>query len=237
MARVNRAVLTLEAYQDLKQGADPEISDAQIVSQWIQDELLYQSAINNDFHKDKTLVSSVDAFRRKLLGDMFLESVVKNLKPLSNGQIKKYYEENKSSFIRLVDEARIYHFTTTTKNEARQIVRALERKTSGGELKSMFIDYNVGADIIKRGFLLPELDNLIFESSSSVLGPKEIQGRYHVIEVLDRFPAGSRISLDEAYDEIYQRLIQKQIIISSKSVLDSLYIHNDIHTFLENTKP
>ncbi len=235
VARVNGADLTLDNYRTLRQHyADPFMSPDHIVSQWVQSELLYQAALSKDFHKDKSLVNSVNEYRRKLLGDMYLEAMIKEAKPISNADIKRYYEQNKSSFVRLVDEARIYHFVAPTENEARNIVRALKRKKSGGELRTIFLDYNVDADIIKKGFLLPELDELIFLSTSeAVLDPKEIDGKYHIIEILEKFPANSIISLDEAYDEVYQRLIQRQIILSSKTLLDSLYNSNDIETFLE----
>ncbi|NQV36826.1 MAG: hypothetical protein HQ509_02335 [Candidatus Marinimicrobia bacterium] len=237
VARVNGVSLTVDEYIVLRQQyADQSLSRDHIVSQWIQSELLYQAALEKDFHKDKTLLSSIEEYRRKLLGDIFLESLIKKSTPLSNADIKSYYESNKASFVRLVDEARIYHFMANTTGEARNIVRALKRKSSGGELKSLFIDYNVNADIVKKGFLMPELDELIFSSSGnvSVLGPKKINDQYHVVEILDHYSAGSVISLDEAYDEIYQRLIQKKIIFSSKIVLDSLYNHNNIETHLEN---
>ena len=239
VAQVNETVLTLDEYNSLRQRyADPKLSPDHIISQWIQSELLYQAALKKDFHKDKTLLKAVNEYRRMLLGDAYLESLIKESGPILNADIKKYYLSNKSSFVRLVDEAKIYHFVVNTKSEARNIVRVLKRKRSGGELKSVFTDYGVDADIVKRGFLIPELNDLIFSSSGklSVLGPKKIGSQYHVVEGLDRYPAGSVISLDEAYDEIYQRLIQKRIVFSSKIILDSLFSHNNIETYLENIK-
>ena len=239
VAKVNDTVLTVDEYTSLRQRyADPKLSPDHIVSQWIQSELLYQAALKKDFHKDKTLLKAINEYRRMLLGDAYLESLIKESDPISNADIKKYYTSNKSSFVRLVDEARIYHFVVNTKGEARNIVRVLKRKRSGGELKSVFTDYGVDADIIKKGFLMPELNALIFSSPGklSVLGPKKIGDQYHVVEVLDRYPAGSVISLDEGYDEIYQRLIQRRIVFSSKTILDSLFSHNNIKTYLENIK-
>ncbi len=236
VARVNDNVLTVEDYQALrKKYSDPNMTAEHIVSQWIMDEVLYQTALEHAYDKDQTLRAMVEEYRRRLLGDSILEELVTANHPISGADIKAYYEKNKTSFRRLVDEAKVYHFAVSSLAEARNIVRALKQKKSGGELKALFVDYNVSADIVKKGFLVPELDNLIFEHKDTrVLGPVQIDDRYHVVEVLKRYPAGSMISLDEAYDEIQQRLIQQYILLSSRQILDSLVARNNIETYLEN---
>ncbi|MFQ6603950.1 MAG: peptidyl-prolyl cis-trans isomerase [Fidelibacterota bacterium] len=236
IARVNDHVLTVEDFQLLQKNySDPNLTPNHIVSRWIMDEVLYQTALEHAYDKDRTLQSMVDEYRRKLLGDSVMEELVTVSNPLSGAEIKAYYEENKSSFRRLVDEAKVYHFAVPSLNEARNIARILKQKRSGGELKALFVDYDVSAAIVKKGFLLPALDDLIFQARNrQVLGPIQIDDRYHVIEILKQYPAGSIISLDEAYDEIQQQLIQKRILLTSRKILDSLMARNNIETYLEN---
>lgn len=236
VARVNKTVLTLKDFEKLReQYSDPGISDSHIVSQWIQSELLYQAALKKDFNKDKTLAAAVEDYRRRLLGDHYLESVIQQSRPITNQDIKDYFEANRPGFVRLTDEARIYHFVVDNESEARSIANALIQKRSGGELRSLFKEYRVEVRLVKRGYLMAELDDLIFRSGGNqpVLGPQKIQSRYHVIEVLDLFRAGSSITLDQAYDEIYQRLIQQQIVLTSQKFMDSLYVSNNVETYLE----
>lgn len=236
VARVNQTVLTLAEFENLReQYSDPGISDSHIVSQWIQSELLFQAALKKDFNKDKTLAAAVEEYRRRLLGDHYLESLIQQSRPITNQNIKDYFEANRAGFVRLTDEARIYHFVVDNESEARSIANALIQKRSGGELKSLFKEYRVEVSLVKRGYLMAELDNLIFRSkgNQTVLGPEKIQSRYHVIEVLDVFRVGSSITLDQAYDEIYQRLIQQQIVVTSQKIMDSLYVSNNVETYLE----
>jgi hypothetical protein len=225
VAQVNDRFLTLEdAEQELRQFAPSEVTLADVVARWVNTELLYQAALDHDLHKDSTLRKAVEDYRRNLLGNKYLDTEIKGAISIPYREIRHYYEEHKSSFVRLTDEAKVYHFVVSDRTAADQIARTLRRKRSGGERQELFSTYPVEAATVKKGFLMPELDQAIFSSSGvpRVVGPLEIDGRFHVVEILKHYRKDSAIGLDEAYDEIYQRLLQRRRMLLSKHILDSL---------------
>ncbi|NOZ03371.1 MAG: hypothetical protein GXO92_02020 [FCB group bacterium] len=237
VARVNGARLTLkEARGRLLAYDQSQATMNDIVSQWINEELLYQAALLSDLDRDETLTKMVQNYRRKLLGGTFLDSRSLEFKPITSGDVSSYYQENKTMFVRNADEARIYHFVLPTLKEARSVFRTLTTRKSGAQRKELFTAYRVDAITVKKGYLLPELDDLVFRAKSRarILGPVQTASGYHVIEVLERHSKGSQKSLNEVYDEIYQRLISEKRALANLRILDSLRLSSHIEVLMEN---
>ncbi|NOZ04608.1 MAG: hypothetical protein GXO92_08435 [FCB group bacterium] len=236
VARVNNHYLTLEeANKRLLSYSNENITLEDVVSSWIDTELLYMAALKNDFDKDKTLQNRLLEFRRRLLGDAYLESVLQRQTHITNSMVKDFYEKYKSSFVRTSDEALINHFVLNTKTEANRVKKVLSKHRSGGERKELFASYRVEAVVVKKGFLINALDKAVFSSrkAPAVIGPVADKKRYHVIEVLKRYKKGSSYGLDKVYDEILQRLIQQQKTLKGKRVLDSLRTTSNIEINME----
>ncbi|MFQ6614690.1 MAG: peptidyl-prolyl cis-trans isomerase, partial [Fidelibacterota bacterium] len=166
----------------------------------------------------------------------FLESQTRLGTPVSSADVASYYQNNKSMFIRNTDEARIYHFVLPTMKEARSVFRTLSTRKSGAQRRELFTTYRVDAITVKKGYLLPDLDDLLFRSRTraQVLGPVQTGSGYHVIEVLERHSKGSQKSLNEVYDEIYQRLISEKRALANLRTLDSLRLNTHIEVLMEN---
>ena len=62
----------------------------------------------------------------------------------------------------------------------------------------------------------------LFSSNSSVVGPIENSGEYHVFNILEKYKKGSFVGLDLVSDKIYQRLYKKEEIIAKNKLIDSL---------------
>ncbi|GEM_PF-656335 len=239
VARVNDHFLTLnEAEKRLRSYSNENITLEDVVSNWIDTELLYLAALENDFDKDKILQNRLFEFRRRLFGDAYLEAVLQKETHITNSMVKDFYEKYKSSFVRAADEALINHFVLNTKKEADRVKKVLSQHRSGGERKELFASYRVESRVVKKGFLIKALDKAVFSSrkASAVIGPIADNQRYHVIEVLKRYKQGSSYGLDEVYDEILQRLVQQQKMLKGKRVLDSLRTTSNIEINLELIK-
>ncbi|RMF11048.1 MAG: hypothetical protein D6762_00220 [Candidatus Neomarinimicrobiota bacterium] len=207
-----------------------------VINQWVNEELLYQAALQENLDQDQTLARMVEDYRRKLLGKTFLESKIHHIQPVTAQEIKDYYTANRSMFVRNTDEARIYHFILPTIQEAKNVFRLLSAPSSGEERRELFTKYHVDAVTVRKGFLLPELDDVIFHSRSraKILGPIQSFSGYHVVEILDRYPKGSPKTLNQVYDEIYQRLITERQNLSALKLIDSLRINSHIEVLMEN---
>jgi parvulin-like peptidyl-prolyl isomerase len=207
-----------------------------IITQWINEELLYQAAISSDLGRDETLQKMITNYKRKLLGNTFLESRSNHFPPVTSEDVSDYYQENKSMFIRNTDEARIYHFVLPSLKEARSVFRILSTRKSGTQRRELFTTYRVDAITVKKGYLVPEIDDALFHtrSKAQILGPIQTSSGYHIIEVLERHSKGSRKSLNEVYDEIYQRLVSERRALANLRVVDSLRLNSHIEVLTEN---
>ena len=111
-----------------------------------------------------------------------------------------------------------------------------EKTNNSVDKKSFLANFNVDVTIVEKGSLIEQLDLEIFSNSRTtcVIGPVKTDYGYHIIEVLTRYKKGSQIDIDEAYDEIYQRLFNQRKSLKSIKYLDSLRNHYTVKINLEN---
>lgn len=240
VARVNDAVLSLRDLESIidERGLSPAEGE-QVVNQWINNELLYQAALQQGLDHDKSIQASVERYRHELLGRQYLDLMATSGYEASPEEITAAYESNLESFYLAMDEARINHFIVESRNEARQIRRILVRNRSGADRTRIFREHNVEAVTVRRGSLIPAIDDALFVryARSRVIGPISSDYGYHVIEVLERNKEGSYQDIDDAYDEIRHRLFQDRFALRKIEVLDSLRSVTDIEINLGNLNP
>lgn len=239
VARVGNAALTQSEVERLILAyGNSSVPEKFIISQWVNREVLFQSALRADLDRDSLMNHKIEQYRKDVLGQAFLESIILQDDPISGASIKNYYEQNKSSFKRPEDGSHIYHFVYNSLEEAQSVTRGLLNPSPGFDRKTLFTSHRVDATVVYKGALIKPLDDVLFSSRnrSKVLGPIQSRYGYHVIEVLNKFSAGSQIGLDEAYDEIYQRLLNQRIQLRTLQVLDSLKSKFHIEITMENLK-
>jgi hypothetical protein len=239
VARVGNTVLTRsEAERLILAYGSNSVPEKFIISQWVDREVLFQSALREDLDRDSLMNYKIEQYRKDVLGQAFLESIILQDDPISGASIKGYYEQNIHSYKRPADGARVFHFVYNSQAEAEAVARELLNPSSGFDRKTLFASNRVDAAVVYNGSLIKPLDDALFSSRnrSRILGPIQSRYGFHVIEVLDRFSAGSQIGLDEAYDEIYQRLLNHRIQLRTLQVLDSLKSKFHIEIAMENLK-
>ncbi|MFH1852101.1 MAG: peptidylprolyl isomerase [Candidatus Neomarinimicrobiota bacterium] len=212
---------------------------AHLVSQWVNDELLYQAALNNGLQHDMSIERALDQYRRELLGRTYLSLARSSGITVSQEEINAAYEENIEEFYRPVDEARINHFIVADNDEAQRIRRILTGSRSGADRREIFNTYQVESMTIRRGALVQELDDAIFGRNprTNIIGPVATDRGYHVIEVLERNKEGTYRDRDDVYDELRHRLYQNYASLNSIKILDSLRSVADIEINLGNINP
>ena len=120
LARVGNSVLTKEAVLI----RDPEYRATDVenqVTQWINTELLYLAGLGAGFNKDFTIINKVDDYRKKLIGQTYLNLTLQSRVRVSIEEIKNFYIEQKETFKRRKGEALIYSFIVETKKDAKKI--------------------------------------------------------------------------------------------------------------------
>ena len=224
LARVKDKELSInELEKDLKPKQRNGNQIKNYINDWVNQTLLFEEAKKENLHNDLFLNEMKNKYFKRLVSETYLETKTFLPDLISKEEIKKYYDKNKLSFSRLNDEALVYHFSVSSDNEARAIQKKLKKKQSGVVLDSLFMKYSVSLKKIKKGRVPKKINNHIFDNEKKgVLKPFVFLDKFHVIEVVKRYKRGSVVGLDDAYDEIYQRIIKQKQLTRKTKVLDSL---------------
>ena len=222
LARVGNSVLTKDAIMN----EYPEYRAVEIesrVTQWVNAELLYHAGVGAGFHKDLAIMNQVDEYRKKLIGQTYLEMTLQSLVRVSVEEIKEFYTEKKETFKRLRGEALINNFVVDSKKDANNIRTLLERGAGHKKRDELFEKHGVNAISVEEDQLLPAINKAVFgKSKRNYVGPINTGSGFVVIEVIKRYPKGTYRNLDDVYDNIYLMIQKRKAAIKSAAIIDSL---------------
>ena len=230
-ARVGEKTLTKKEVVEMKKvGLVSEGSVSNLVNNWVEKTLLYEAAKNASLDKDEVLIKKREAFYKNLLISSFLDIKAKKEISVSKKEISNYYNKNKKSFTRNSDEILLKHFVLPTSKEAKKIKKLLKSNKKGKELEVLVKKYKPETKTVKKGLMGDNLIGFVFKySTGDVVGPKLINGSYHVFDILKKHNKKSIRGLEIVYDEIHQRIFKTKELQFLDSVLDSLFLNNDIY--------
>ena len=230
-ARVGEKTLTKKDVVEMKKvGLISEGSISNLVNDWVKKTLLYRAAINSNLDKDVVLAKKRDVFYKNLLISSFLDIKSKKEISVSKKEISNYYNKNKKSFTRNNNEMLIKHFVLPTNKEAKKIKKFLKSNKKGKEFEKLVEKYKPETKTINEGLTGDNLIDFVFKYSvGDIVGPKKIRGSYHVFDVLKKHNKQSVKGLEIVYDEIHQRIFKTKERQFLDSVLDSLFLNNDIY--------
>jgi parvulin-like peptidyl-prolyl isomerase len=198
-----------------------------LISQWVAEEILFENASDAGFTKGAMLKSSSERFQRRLVGQRFLQHLAGQNITVSSEEVLSYYNEEIDGFKRTKKGAKIYHLFVESRAEANKIVHDLSGAGKKTKKNDLFLQYALRPASGNSGSLIHELEEAIFskKSQKQLLGPIKSSLGYHVLFILERFNAGSAVTFEEVYDEIYQRIFQQKLSLKSLHILDSLRNH------------
>jgi len=239
IARVNNTYLTNEDLAKMlpdivnSKFIDPEQINS-IISSWVKNEILYQNAKQYHFDKDESILYKVNNYRKNLIVDSYVHFLLQSNVTVSDSEIRDYYINNRKSFIRTTNEAKVTHVIVSDFEEANRIKSVLLSRNAG-EIDKLFSKYVFETKTVRMGESLKEIDKNIFESRPrKIIGPIPSDYGYHVIEVLSRSGKGSVRQIDDVRDEILQRITQTKIQFYYNNLLDSLLLTTDFDIKQEN---
>ena len=197
------------------------------IENWINQSLILSEAKKEGFEKDIALIKKGELYYNQLIISSFIEKHVSSRINILKDDVRLYYKQNKSSFIRNQDEAQIEQYIMESEKDARKLVRSFgSRKAIDTDRFSIRSTHQ---DVVKRGTFSKEVDDDIFIRKKSVVGPVFLGGNICVLKVLNRYKRGSFLGLDEVYDEVYQRLYKTKSITEKNRLLDSLKKNMNIY--------
>ena len=193
------------------------------IENWVKTELLYQAGNNVGLDKDLMLDKKIIQYRKKLVGQAFLDTRIQSAVYVSKEEIRKYYLKNKEAFKRLKPEATINTFLISDKKEASRIRANLEKSSNNKKRREMFDKHSVVAETIKDGMLNPKINKRVFSpKKDKYIGPIDLGDVFAVVEVVKRYEKGTYLGLDSVYDTIYLLIYKRKTAIKTQNIIDSL---------------
>ncbi|MCK5682938.1 peptidyl-prolyl cis-trans isomerase, partial [bacterium] len=126
---------------------------------------------------------------------------------VSDEEIVKYYNENRSSYKLSHARARIVHYLFDNTDDANSSKRILlyGDLNQKNELTERFFPEK---KLVSEGSLISLLDKEIFNSGkrNKIIGPLKSEFGYHVIDLLERFPKDSYMPIIELRHRIRERI-------------------------------
>jgi len=178
----------------------------EIVDEMIVEELLYDEAKRRKLHNDPDMKELISDANRKILISRVIEDETKKSAPVSDDDVKDYYEQNKEKYM-IPEMVRASHILTSTEEEAVKAKGELDR---GADFVAVANEYSKdltkdrGGDLgyFKKGQMIPEFENAAFNlnigETSDVI---KTRFGYHVIRLTDRKPATYR-NFEEVKDTV-----------------------------------
>ena len=233
VARVGGAVLTKEGL--VFASVITEKERLSYIDNWVNTELLYQAGSSVGLDRDLLLETKISLYRKKLVGQAYLEIKIQGMVSVTKDEIRNYYIDNKAEFKRLKSEATINSFILTDKKEANRVRANLEKPSNNKKRNEMFQRYGVVAETFADGLLNPKINKKVFGANKNkYIGPIDLGGKLSVVEVIKRYEKGTYLGLDSVYDKIYLLIYKRKAAIKTQIIVDSLKQENALEINTNN---
>lgn len=222
-----------------------EFGKKKILDNLVDQELLYQAAVDEGLQNDPIVKDKIDIYRKVIISQSYLDKQLEEA-------AKKYYEENKDSFNKLKMSHIMIRYNTgknskvkRSKKEALELAnKAKERITGGEEFADVAKEVSEDDMTKKRGGDLgyvaknearltrrgygPIIEKAYTMKADEVSGPIETEGAYHVIIVTESPKL-------QSFDDVVQNIMFKIRVNERNKVLAELKKKNKVK-FIEEKK-
>ncbi len=197
------------------------------VDRWVEREVLYQSAISNDYDKDNTTKRKSINHLKQIVGRSYLETLIHNRVKITESEVIDYYNKTREQYKRKEREAVILRFTLTDRATAATLVADLKKslsRKSDQKLGELLVVHKPNRELVFENRLKENIRKKIFSNrkQSRVLGPIQSSDKFYVFNVVKVFEKGTIKDLIHVQDEIQRRLLEIKKHAIKKTVIDSL---------------
>jgi len=247
VAQVNDQYLLNEQLQyGVPAGLDENVAftlKKNIISKWVEDELLYQSALAEGLtlnEKERYLVGN---YSKSLLIQHYLDQKLDKSYHVPQKEIDEYYRDHLAEFKRSRDEVHIYHLFVEHRDQAifREIAQARDllsiiEKYYFNE-KSTYESPNGDLGYVPVSSLPDNFNRAIRRmKTGAISSPVQTDKGYHFMQLIDRQDKGSQIDLDLVRHKIMLRLKKEKRDTEFLRLKTELKKQAQIQTYISKIK-
>ncbi len=209
---------------------------AAILEQLIANKLLLLDAQKNLYEHNAEFKAQLEKVKNDMLVSFAVNKALADVKPATDDEIKKYYDENADKFVKgeSVNASHILVDNEELANELLAKIKAGEvsfedvardnstcpSKENGGNLGEF-----------TKGQMVPEFDEAVFKMTvGEITGPVKTQFGYHLIKLNSKNEAGA-YSFDEIKDQLASMVNQEKQQAAFQSKVNQLKILYPVDKF------
>jgi len=201
LAEVNGDRITESMFRKEAEGLPPYIRPIvdtpagrmQFLDSLIARDLLMREALRRGVERRAEVRDRLEQARRSILLEALFREVAENARVQSDEVLRRYYEENKAN-LETGERIRVRHILFKEEGKAEETARRARKGDPFDQLmKDAEVDGGTMADLgmIERGAYDKEFEDAAFAArENSITGPVKTLYGYHVIQVLEKRPAG-----------------------------------------------
>jgi len=213
VARVDNSVLTNEELNRriIWKGLREE-QKRKYVENWINRELLYKEALQQDLEKTPDLKLELEQVKKEFLINRLVDKIFAEKIKITDQEIESYYNKNQNLFRIPEDERWVLHLITDNRTKARDAMQEINagkdfKEVAGQYTDGIFKNKNGDLGYIKRQDIIDEVSRVAFNlDKDEVSGIIRSDYGYHIIKVIDIREEGDVKELNQVRNEIIQRL-------------------------------
>ncbi len=217
VARVNGAYITFEELlAKIPEGTGEQLQKAlmrQLMEQWVEDEIFYQTALNENMQLSPSQLKLIKEYERGLLIQLYIENRISKPYRILDKEIEDYYNQHKDEFKWNEDNTHIIHLII--ENRENKIFSEIRKSKDLMEIiNSYFFEMQStpARPIGDLGYVkVSDLPDRIVKKikemrTGAISNPLKLSDGYHFIQLLDFQKTGNQQNLDIVKDEIILRL-------------------------------
>lgn len=195
------------------EGAEAFDERRRFVDKWVEEELLYQEAIERGLDDNARLAVLLEQSRRDILVAALLDNEFDD-KPsdINDAEIQAFYDSHQDDFVRVQAEMRAEHIVLRSRRDANALRREL---VQGADFAAAAGEHSVDEKTNRVGGYLSADDNPELWEISQGLTIGKISkpiatdgGFFHIVRVIERVEAGSVKALEQMRPQILDALVR-----------------------------
>lgn len=237
VAKVNDSYLTESKLAELVDSQFvSDKSRSVIIKNWVRQEILYQEAVKEGLTKTKEFKETLESTKKQLASALILEKFAATARPqFTDEELKNFFEENQSSFklpfnayyLNRIDfsdrDAAVNFRTEMIMNGWAGAMNESEQDTNIFNVEDSVL---VSEQDIQPVRLLRILEGL-YPLEISIVIPDE-RGYYSVVQLLDKYSAGSVPAFEAVKVEVERRYKSALIELAIENYINDLYSLSEI---------
>jgi len=214
-----------------------------IIKQWVEDEIVYQSAINEGVRWEENDLFLIENYKKSLLIQRYMDNKLNKNFRVSDKEIEDFYNDNEKEFIRKTEEAHVIHLFIEKRDNA--IFREIGETKNLSEIidkyyfniRSTYESPNGDLGYVSIEALPDIIQNAVKrQKTGTISNPLRSKEGYHFIQLMDKQRAGSQVDLELVKNEIVLRLKWQKREQERERLMDELREKFQVQTYLSKVQ-